>query len=360
MNYRIDKNDHQTAYLQLYRQIRRDIVNGVFPYGTKLPSKRLLAEEAGVSLVTVEHAYGILCDEGYLESRQRSGYFAAFRSGEMMSAAEPTSLSTSAPLPQLPKGDFPFSVLAKAMRRVLTVYGEDLLQPSPNRGVAPLRTAIAAYLARNNGMTVDAEQIVVGAGAEYLYGLILQLLGREQIYGLEDPSYEKIHRVYELGGSTCRMLKMGKDGISSKALSATDATVLHVTPFHSYPSGITATASKRREYLDFVAQRKGYLIEDNYDSELTPSKKNEETLFAQDSHGKVIYLNTFSHTIAPSLRMGYMVLPQPLLADFETKLGFYACTVPLFEQLVLADLLNSGDFERHINRVRRARRKNQK
>ncbi len=360
MNYRIDKSDPQTAYLQLYRQLRKDIVNGVFPFGAKLPSKRLLAEEAGVSLITVEHAYGILCDEGYLESRQRSGYFAAYRSGQMMSAAEPTSFSVLADLPHLPKGDFPFSVLAKSMRRVLSVYGDRLLQKSPNQGTTALREAIAAHLARNNGMQVKAEQIIIGSGAEYLYSLILQLLGRENVYGLEDPSYEKIRRVYEVGGGRCRLLKMGKDGISSKALSATDATVLHVTPFHSYPSGVTASASKRREYLDFVALRQGFLIEDNYDSELTPSKKNEETLFSLDSLGRVIYLNTFSHTIAPSIRVGYMVLPEKMLADFETKLGFYSCTVPVFEQLVLADLLNSGDFERHINRVRRARRKTQK
>ena len=356
MNYRIDKSHSQTAYLQLYAQLRRDIVNGVFPFGAKLPSKRLLSEEVGVSLITVEHAYNILCDEGYVESRQRSGYFAAYRSGELLSAAEPVSVS-AVELPPLPKGDFPFSVLAKSMRRVLSTYGDHLLQKSPNQGLAVLREFIAAYLARNNGMQVTAEQIVIGSGAEYLYSLILQLLGQERVYGLEDPSYEKIRKVYEIGGGVCRMLKMGKDGITTKALSTTDATVLHVTPFHSYPSGVTASASKRREYLDFVDRKNGVLMEDNYDSELTPSKKNEETLFALDTKGRVIYLNTFSHTIAPSMRVGYMVLPQNLLAPFEEKLGFYSCTVPVFEQLVLADLLNSGDFERHVNRVRRARRK---
>ena len=357
MNYRINKSDSQTAYLQLYAQLRRDIVNGVFAYGAKLPSKRLLAEEVGISLITVEHAYNILCDEGYVESRQRSGYFAVYQSGEMMSAAEPAAISVSADLPPLPKGAFPFSVLAKSMRRVLSAYGDGLLQKSPNQGTPALREAIAAYLARNNGMQVSPEQIVIGSGAEYLYSLILQLLGREQIYGIEDPSYEKIRKVYEIGGGTCRLLKMGKDGITTQSLSTTDATVLHVTPFHSYPSGVTATASKRREYLDFIVRKNGVLIEDNYDSELTPSKKNEETLFAQDTHERVIYLNTFSHTIAPSIRVGYMVLPNAITKTFEATLGFYSCTVPLFEQLVLADLLRSGDFERHINRVRRARRK---
>ncbi|MBR6548854.1 MAG: PLP-dependent aminotransferase family protein [Clostridia bacterium] len=360
MNYRIDKAQSQTAYLQLYAQLRRDIVNGVFAYGEKLPSKRLLAEETGVSLITVEHTYGILCEEGYVESRERKGYFVAYRRGEVLPLAEKTVSLATERLPSLPKGDFPFSVLAKAMRRVVTVYGEDLLQKSPNHGVAPLREAIARYLSRNNGITAHPEQIVVGAGAEYLYGLILQLLGREQIYGLENPGYEKIGKVYEAGGGICRLLTMGPDGIATEALSTTDATLLHVTPFHSYPSGITATASKRREYLDFVAQRKGFLIEDNYDSELTPSKKNEETLFALDNGQRVIYLNTFSHTIAPSVRVGYMVLPQSLLPSFQEKLGFYSCTVPLFEQLLLTELLNSGDFERHINRVRRARRKTQK
>jgi GntR family transcriptional regulator/MocR family aminotransferase len=153
------------------------------------------------------------------------------------------------------------------------------------------------------------------------------------------------------------MLKMGGDGILSSELAGTDAGVLHVTPFHSYPSGVTASASKRWEYLAWAKRTGGYIIEDNYDSELTVSAKNEDTLFSLSGEGRVIYLNTFSRTIAPSMRVGYMVLPEKLLEAFEEKVGFYSCTVPVFEQYVLAELLSDGSFERHVNRIRRQRRK---
>ena len=252
---------------------------------------------------------------------------------------------------------FPFSVLARTMRKVLTDYGQEILSPSPNHGCPQLRGAIASYLARSHGIAVRPEQIIIGSGAEYLYTLIAQLMGQEHIFALESPSYAKIQRVYEASGVHCDLLTLGSDGIHSSELKRTQATILHVTPFNSFPSGITASASKRREYLLWAQQRKGYIIEDNYDSELTVSRKKEDPLFSLPDADRVIYLNTFSRTIAPSIRVGYMLLPQTLMDPFEEILGFYSCTVPLFEQYVLAELLDSGDFERHINRVRRARRK---
>lgn len=385
-NY-IDPHIPKVAYLQLYEHLRQDIMDGVFAYGTKLPSKRLLAEETGVSVITVEHAYAILADEGYIEARPRSGYFAIYRAGDFLSggehwpAAKPSATSsstmrssgimTSADTSTMPQAihtmppasniqadtPFPFSVLARTMRKVLTEYGQEILSPSPNHGCPQLRSAIATYLARSHGIQVLPEQIVIGSGAEYLYTLIAQLLGQEHIFALEDPSYAKIRRVYEASGVQCDPLSLGSDGILSAELERTPATILHVTPFNSYPSGITASASKRQEYLLWASRRSGYIIEDNYDSELTVSRKKEDPLFSLAGADRVLYLNTFSRTIAPSIRVGYMLLPQSLMDPFEERLGFYSCTVPLFEQYVLAELLNSGDFERHINRVRRARRK---
>ncbi len=354
MNYHIEKSLKQPAYLQLYEQLRRAITDGAFPYGGKLPSKRLLAEEAGVSVITVEHTYAILADEGYIEPRRRSGCYVIYRRGDFLSAEAPAPT-----LPQIgghaPKNEFPFSVLAKTMRRVLSEQGERILVKSPNHGCAELRSAIAAYLARSNGIRVGAEQVIIGSGAEYLYSLIVQLLGG-RTFAIESPCYDKIRRVYQANGVSYEPLKLGADGIKTAELERTAATVLHVTPFNSYPSGVTASATKRQQYLDWAAERNGCIIEDNFDSELTVSSKNEDPLF---SHGasNVLYLNTFSQTIAPSIRVGYLLLPEGMLAEFEQKLGFYSCTVPVYEQYVLAELLNSGDFERHINRVRRARRK---
>ena len=356
MKYRIEKDSPQSAYLQLYHQLRGDIVSGVYPNGKKLPSKRLLAEQTGVSVITVEHAYAILCDEGYLEPRERSGYFVSYSAADCFPVAEPDSVR------QLPSArdladDFSFSVLAKTMRRVLSEYGESILVKSPNNGCTELRKAIAAYLARCRGINVAPSQIVIGSGAEYLYGLIVQLLGRERVFALENPSYEKIRRVYLANGVTCDMLRLGSDGIRTSELARTDASVLHVTPFHSFPSGITASAGKRSEYIRWAHSRGGYIVEDDFDSEFTLSSKAEDTLFSLEPKRSVLYLNTFSKTIAPSMRLGYMVLPESLTDAFEQSVGFYSCTVPVFEQYVLAELLSNGDFERHINRVRRRRRK---
>ncbi len=358
MKYSVDRTSGKSAYIQLYEQLRHDIVSGVFSYGSKLPSKRLLAEESDTSVVTVMHAYSILCDEGYIESRQRSGYFVIYKEDDFLSVTESNSKTVKVDALHNFKHEFPFSVLAKTMRRVLTDYGDEILVKSPNMGCRELRLAISTYLARSNGMSVSPEQVIIGSGAEYLYSLIVQLLGENRIFALEDPSYEKIRKVYTANGVSCDMLKLGNDGIISSELEKTKATVLHITPFNSYPSGISASASKRKEYLKWAEKRNAYIIEDNYESELTVSKKNEDTVFSLSQDGKVIYLNTFSKTVAPSIRVGYMILPLQLLEDFNERLGFYSCTVPVFEQLVLAELINSGDFERHINRVRRNKRKN--
>ena len=361
MKYLINKESADPAYIQLYRYLVKDIVSGVYPYGSKLPSKRIFADETGVSVITVEHALTLLCDEGYVQSRQRSGVFVVYRGEDFLldrTKADPIVLEKES-LP-LDYGEFPFSVLAKAMRKTLLDHGEKILVKSPNDGSAELRNEICLYLARSRGIKIEPSQVIVGSGSEYLYGLIAQLLGTEQIFAIEDPSYTKIRAVYEAMGITCDPLPMTPEGIASEALKRTKAKVLHVTPFHSFPSGVTAGVSKKHEYLRWAKNRGGILIEDNYDSELTVSRKTEEPLFSIDPDVDVIYLNTFSRTLAPSMRIGYMILPSHLVGPFKSKLGFYSCTVPIFEQFVLAELLRSGEFERHINRVRRKRRNNLK
>ena len=357
MKYRIDKNS-RPVYLQIYKQIKDDIINGNYPYNSKLPSKRLLADETKTSTVTVEHAYALLSDEGYVDSRERSGFFVIFRNSDGFAASSDKAIHP----PEISHGrhespDFPFSVLSKTMRRILTDYGEDILERSPGAGCIQIREAIRKYLARNRGINVSAEQIIIGSGAEYLYSLIIELLGKKRIYGIESPSYKKIEQVYRAAEARCELLPLSQDGIDSAALSKTGATVLHTTPYRSFPSGITASASKRHEYIRWSRKKNRYSIEDDFESEFSVSTKAEETLFSLSENNNVIYLNTFSKTISPSLRIGYMVLPNTLVGEFERRLGFYSCTVPTFEQLVISELISNGDFERHINRVRRNKRK---
>ena len=354
MKYYIDKNKKESAYMQLYKQLRRDIVSGELPRGTKLPSKRLLAGELGLSLVTVEHAYALLLDEGYAESRERSGYFASF-GGQPRREKPLPPVNTEISLSDVPE-DFPFSALAKTMRRVLTDYDRRILSRAPGAGCVELRTAVAAWLERSRGLNISPEQIIIGSGAEYLYSIIVQLLGRGSTIAHENPCYNTILQVYEANGAKCFPLPMGEGGIISSALENCRANALHVTPFNSYPSRITASASKRHEYAAWAEAHSSYIIEDDYDSEFSSVTKHIDTICSL-SPDRVIYLNTFTRTLAPSIRTAYMVLPQPLLEKYREKLSFYSCTVPVFEQYVLAELINSGELERYINRRRRKMRK---
>ena len=358
LTYELKKSPGVPLYEALYRCIRADILSGSLAADTKLPSKRVMAEGAGVSTVTVEHAYSLLCDEGYAEARERSGYFVIFRPADGFATAVRAPAPRREEMQTRQGGEgFPWSVLSKTMRRILSNYGEALLEKAPNAGCTELRTALQQYLARNRGIHVDVGQIVIGSGAEYLYGLIVELLGRDRVVAIESPSYNKIEQVYQAAGVTYEALPLTGDGIDSGALAATRAHILHTTPYRSYPSGVTASASRRHEYIRWANGGDRYIIEDDFESEFSVSTKPMETLFALSDHGNVIYLNTFTKTISPAIRVAYMVLPRRLVEPFEEKLGFYSCTVPTFEQFVLAELIRNGDFERHINRVRRRKRR---
>ena len=356
------QNEKKTApqqekkYHALYRELKEEILQGVLAPGQKLPSKRTLAERRGVSVITVENAFRLLMDEGYIYARERSGCF-------VRSIAGPRSVPSGSmePLRFLPEepsagesDSFPYSVWFKTVRQVMSDYGPRLVERSPNKGCARLRNAIAAYLLRYRGMHAQPERIIVGSGSEQLYEAVVRMLGSRRIYGVEHPSYGPIEAVYAGAGALVDHLELGPDGILSHALEATDADVLHVTPFHSWPTGATAAAPKRYEYLAWAAQRPGRLIvEDDFDSEFSRPGKPLETLYTMDEGDRVIYINTFSRSLAPSMRMGYMILPERLLPLYDRKLGHRSCSVPLLEQYALAEFLMNGSFERHLNRQRR-------
>ena len=360
MKYNLCDGPRQKAYMQLYREVREDIIRGIYKYGQKLPSKRQLADRTGVSVITVEHAYDLLMEEGYIDPKERSGYFVVYKKSDAYPVAPVVREKMIFPREernQEKEEVFPFPVFPKTVRTVLSRWGEKLLRASPHAGMPELREILSEYLARSRGISALPEQIFIGAGAEYLYSLVVQMIGRKKIVALEDPCYDMIKKVYRAQGILTDPLPMGKDGIRTEALEKTEAKVLHVTPFHSYPSGITAPASKRHEYVAWAESGNLLVIEDDFDSEFTLLSKPEDTLYSLSSKGHVIYMNTFSKTIAPSLRMGYVVIPPDKLEEFKNKAGFYSCTVPVLDQLVLAECIGDGHFERHINRIRRKRRR---
>ena len=348
--------------------LRNDILTGVIASGERLPSKRRLAEHHGISVTTVQNAYEQLIAEGYIEARERRGYFALSLAPQLSQAPRTVpqikathtrraalDLVTNAP----EAAQFPFALWSRLMRRVLSEEHSRLLAPLPASGVSALRQAIAAYLGEARGIAVSPEQIVIGAGTEYLYSLLPQLLGRERCYGLENPGHSKIARIYALNGVEFSPIDVDASGVSRTALQKSAVSVLHISPNHHFPTGAVMPATRRRELLYWAGEGDRYIIEDDYDSEFRHQGKPIPPLFGMDTAGRVIYVNTFSKTIAPSMRISYMVLPVPLLTVWRERLGFYSCPVPAFEQYALAHFLSGGYFEKHLRRMRtfyRARR----
>ena len=346
----------QFKYIDLYKTLRKDIVDGRYRFREKMPSKRLLASSMGISLLTVEHSYALLVEEGYIEGRERSGYYVSYQDGLLFPVEEQQELPLKAYFQSKDKEEMGYSVIAKTVRKVLSKYGEEILSPSESRGKSFLRKALKEYLRRARGIFVEERQILIGSGAEQLYTLLVQILGREESFAVEFPSYEKMQKIYQANGIRLEFLEMGKNGIHSAALQMAKSKVLHVTPFHSFPTGVTATASKRKEYLDYAKRNQAYIIEDDYDSEFSALGKPEDSLFSMDNRESVYYINSFSKTIGPAFRMAYLLLPAKRAEEDLKKISFYSCSVPVLEQCILTELLQSGEFERHINRIKRRRR----
>ena len=351
LTYELKKAPGVPLYEALYRCIRADILSGHLAPNTKLPSKRALAEHLEVSKITVETAYGQLLEEGYIRSAQKVGYFVEPILQKTAAPAAPVSPEESGEDTGAGPEKFPFSVWSRLQREVLQDYGEKLLLPLHNQGSLELRRAIAEHLSQFRGMGVDPGNILVGAGTDFLYNLLIQLLGRDKVYGVEDPGYGKIRKIYAAGGVRCIGAPMDSNGVRPECLQ--NADVLHISPSHHFPTGLVTPVSRRQELLSWAEQGERYIIEDDYDSEFRFDAHPMPTMQSLDRSGRVIYMNTFSKTLAPSIRISYMVLPAKLMEDYREKLGFYTCTVSSFEQYTLARFLSRGYFEKHINRMRK-------
>ena len=389
----LDPNKPQPIYMQIYQYIKNEILLHHLTPGTKLPSKRSLATQLGISTITVEGAYGQLVSEGYIYARLKSGYFVSpvenyrqsmnFFDQQQINNNNPQQKNTSpdwedsipqqetqknselkdspiAPAPHrvdlssnsLLAENFPFSTWSRLLRHTISEKQQLLLTQSPTAGVAPLRQAIANHLRHFRGMDISPEQIVIGAGTEYLYELLIKLIGRDKIYCVEDPGYQKLRRIYRDNGACCIALPIDQQGMSVTALNTVSCDVIHISPSHHFPTGIITPISRRYELLGWAAAGPRYIIEDDYDTEFRLVGRPIPSLFSIDMSNKVIYMNTFSKSLASTIRISYMVLPKPLMEEFNNKLNYLSCTVSTFEQYTLAEFINQGYFERHINRMR--------
>lgn len=361
LTYDLSKRGKGSMYEYLYQKIKDDIILGNLENNEKLPSKRALAEHLKVSIKTVENAYAQLLAEGYISSKEKRGYYVN-RIAQSSAAAAVLSdytskRKTSEYFADLTPANicyerFPFSLWAKVMREALTDYDEALLNPRPFYGIEKLRVEIARYLYRFRGMDVSPDHIVIGAGTEYLYSCIVQLLGGNARYGVENPGYHHLVRIYDGHRAPWEYIDIDEKGICVDLISQKNVNVIHVSPSHHYPVGMVMPIERRQELLDWAAEEKErYLIEDDYDSEFRYSAKPLPTMQSLDYSNRVIYMNTFSKTMIPSLRVSYMVLPEKLMERYISTMDFYSCTVSGLEQYALASFLEKGYFERHIRRM---------
>lgn len=364
LTYDLNKADGP-LYRGLYHCIKDDILKGKLGINEKMPSKRALANNLGVSTITVENAYDQLIGEGYLYSIPKKGYFVSDISDLRINNApiqkslniekgnDAEELFFDFSSNKTESDDFPFSVWAKLMRDTISLKEKELLTVSPCEGVKELREAIANHLSSFRGMNVDPDQIIVGAGTEYLYSLLIKLLGMGKTYCLENPGYKKLISIYNSNGVTCKYVNMDDKGIIADELRMSGADIVHISPTHHFPTGITMPVSRRYELLAWANEADGrYIIEDDYDSEFRLNGKPIPPFQSIDACEKVIYMNTFSKSLTSTIRISYMVLPEHLANKYYRTLSFYSNTVSTFEQYTLAAFISQGYFEKHINRMR--------
>ncbi len=354
----------------LYNSIKKQIMEGTLKAEEKLPSKRTLAENLGISVITVQNAYAQLISEGYIYSIEKKGFFVTeLKPFENQDENETENRKNSRKTENENSAEcewfanfgsnstsyekFPFSLWSHKMRQVLNSGDEKLLSRVGVKGIFELRAAISKYLKEFRNMNVSPEQIVIGAGTENLYTMVVQLLGRENIFAVENPGYQKILYVCQLNGAKAIPVKIDSQGINIAELENLKINIAHVSPSHHFPTGIVMPIRRRQELLEWAQKSENRcIIEDDYDSEFRFSGKPLPTLQSADKNGKVIYINTFSKTLAPSIRISYMVLPQKLLPAFEQKIGFYSCPVSSFEQLTLAKFIEDGSYGKHLIRMK--------
>lgn len=398
LTYIMDDRGNTPLYEYLYQCIKDDILAGKMAYGEKLPSKRALAKHLDIAVITVENAYAQLLMEGYIISKEKSGYFVSdiglqaqqtiyqkvIQSKQKSFGVYPyeDSLKKTTLNKKLDKNginpeemqqnqraiwadftgnhsseeSFPYATWSRLMRRVLADHQNDFTGKTPSAGIPELREAIAEYLRKNRGMDVDARRIIVGPGTEYLHSILIPLIGRTRIVAVEDPGYKKVGQIYEINGMKVFHMPVDEEGLIVKNLYGSNVRLVHTSPSHHFPTGCVMSAKRRHQLLDWATNQDGYVVEDDYDSEFRFQGRPIPTLASLDDK-RVIYMNTFTKTLAPSIRIAYMVLPESLSELYHKKLGFYSGSVSTFEQYTLALFIGEGYYERHISRMRNRYRK---
>lgn len=357
-------------YEQIYEHIRKEIKEGKLLQGERLPSTRSLAENLQIARSTVELAYEQLLSEGYIESQPYRGYFVS-KVEELFQLVEPKEAKSSEVIKKEPVTDkviytydfsptqidmsqFPFSVWRKIHKNVLSDGNEKLYAQGNARGDYGLRETIARYLHASRGVNCTPEQVIVGAGNDYLLMLLEKILGPQIPIAMENPTYKRAYQIFQSFQYPITTVDMDENGMKVEELRKSKARLVYVMPSHQYPTGVVMPIGRRGELLKWASEQADrYLIEDDYDSEFRYRGKPIPSLQASDKNDRVIYMGTFSKSIAPAIRVSYMVLPMKLVEEYEKKCAFYSTTVSRIEQKILDEFIKEGYFERHLNKMRK-------
>ena len=360
----VDLNSKIHIYEQIYTYIRNEILEGRLTQGEKLPSSRALAEHLQISRSTINLAYEQLLAEGYIEAVACKGYFISkvekplrlenIREQLVNQDAEETKY----PYHFTPNGidmkEFPYRTWRRITKEILIDDSKELFSLGKPQGDFELRETIARYLFAARGVLCTPEQIVVGAGNDYLLILLQMLLKKDSKIAFENPTYTKAYRIMEALGFEVCLMGMDDNGIRMAELENSGANIAYVMPSHQFPTGIVTSVGRRHELLKWASAKKDrYLIEDDYDSEFRYRGKPIPSLQGMDQNGKVIYIGTFSKAIAPAIRVSFLVLPERLMKEYEEKGRLISSTVSRIDQKILNEFIRCGAFERHLNRMRK-------
>lgn len=360
----LDSNSEKPLYHQLYDYIKEEIRGGRMEYKEKLPSKRKLSAYLKISQNTIQTAYDQLIEEGYIVSIPKRGFFVSpidnilnmdLKSVDSIIEENDTKEKFEYDFSYhgVDHESFPFTIWRRLTKDAINEYDLDLLKPGSSQGSRELRVSIARYLRHSRGVNCSPDEIVISSGTESLFQILIQLLGQEYVYGIENPGYEKLNLLFKSNNAKFRTINIDSKGMKIEEIEKSDADILCITPAHQFPSGGIMPVTRRIKILNWAYEKESrYIIEDDYDSEFKYSGKPIPALFGLDTYQKVIYMGSLSKSLSPSIRVSYMVLPERLLKKYRERLSFIVCPVPTIEQKVLQRFIEDGHFERHINRMR--------
>lgn len=360
----LDAGSDVPLYEQIYSYIKAEIQEGRIPCHEKLPSTRALSKYLDVSRSTIDLAYEQLLSEGYIESVPCKGYFVLqidelyqFERKTVRKEDEPDINTKEYKYDFTPNGidlnSFPYNAWRKLTRDVLLDDRAEMFRLGDSQGEYGLRNAICNYLHQARGVNCTPNQIIVGAGNDYLLMLLATVIGSECKIAFENPTYKQAYRLFKNLSYDVYTVDMDSSGMEVSKLSEMDVDLAYVMPSHQYPLGVVMPIQRRMQLLKWASKREGrYIIEDDYDSEFRYKGKPIPALQGYDINDKVIYLGTFSRSIAPAIRMSYMVLPVPLLELYKKRSKFLSSTVSRADQLVVQRFIEDGYYERHLNKTR--------